>query len=107
MDDASRHFLVAELFERGDDGLERALHVGLDDQRELLLSGRLQLGHHLLERTARAGGPLGNVLALLTDAVFGDLASAGLVLDHGDAIAGVGRALEAQNLDRHGGGRRH
>ena len=33
---ARRHLVGAELLERADDRLDRALHVGLDDQRELL-----------------------------------------------------------------------
>ena len=36
MDDARRDLVGAELVERADDGLDRALHVALDEQRELL-----------------------------------------------------------------------
>ena len=32
MDDARHHLVGAELVERADDGLERALHVGLDQR---------------------------------------------------------------------------
>jgi hypothetical protein len=39
--DLRRHFVGAELVERGDDGFDRALHVALDDQREFLLTGDL------------------------------------------------------------------
>src|SRR5690606_39175349 len=41
------------------------------------------------------------LLARQTLAVFGDLAGAGLVLDHGEAVAGLRSALQAENLDRH------
>ena len=39
---------------------------------------------------------------LLADAVFGQLAGAGLVLDHGEGLARIGRAVQAQDLDRLG-----
>ena len=97
----ARDLVGAELVESGDDGLHRALHVALDEQRELLGPGRLQLGHHLLERAALTGH--GQALAPLAQAVIGDLAGAGLVLDHGELIAGLGRGIEAQHLDRHRG----
>ena len=54
-----------------------------------LLPAGFQLGHHLLERTALAGNRL--ALAALAHAVVGDLAGAGLVLDHGKLVAGLGR----------------
>ena len=40
-------------------------------------------------------------LAALAHAVVGDLARAALALDHGKRIAGLGRGVEAQDLDRH------
>ena len=55
MDDARADFVGAELVERADDRFDRALHVGLDDQREFLAAGGLELRHHLLERAAHAG----------------------------------------------------
>ena len=39
----ARHLVGAEFFERAGDRLERALHVGLDDQREILAAGGLDL----------------------------------------------------------------
>ena len=91
----------AELFQRADDRLDRALHVALDDEREFLAARRLELRHHLLERAAHAGGARRRLLALLADAVIGEFAGAGLGLDHGETVAGVRRAGEAQHLDRH------
>ena len=41
------------------------------------------------------------VLALLADAIIGELARAGFALDHREPVAGFGRAGEAQHLDRH------
>ena len=91
---------VPSFFERADDGLDRALHVALDEQRELLLARSiLERLHHLLERARRAGRA--QRLAALADAIVGDLAGALLVLDDGDLIAGLGRRVEAQHLDRH------
>src|SRR5439155_1146790 len=54
MDHSGAQFGGAEISKRASDGLERALHVGLDDQREFLAAGRLELAHHLLERAAHA-----------------------------------------------------
>ena len=81
---------VPSLLQRAHDGLDRALHVALDDQRELLAAGFLELLHHLLERARGAGRA--QRLAALADAVVGDLAGARLVLDDGERIAGLGRA---------------
>ena len=61
----------------------------------------LSLRHHLLERAAHAGGARRGLLALLAGAVIGDLAGAGFVLDHREAVAGLRRAGEAEHLDRH------
>ena len=62
---------------------------------------RLELRHHLLERAAHSGNAGGGILALLVRAIAGDLACAGLVLDDGEAVAGLRRPIEAQYLDRH------
>src|SRR5690606_21995881 len=95
-----RHHLAgAELVERSCDRLHRALHVALDDERELLLPGLFELLHHLLERTRRAGAA--QRLAPLADAVVGDLAGPRLVLDDGDLIARLGSRVETEDLDRH------
>ena len=71
----------------------------LTTQRELLAAGLLELLHHLLERARGAGRA--QRLATLAHAVVGDLARAALALDHGERIAGLGRGVEAQDLDRH------
>ena len=102
MQDARADFVVAELVERADDRFERALHVRLDDEREVLAAGGLELAHHLLERAAHAGGARRLLLALLMRAIVGDLARARFVLDHGETVAGFRRAVETQHLDRDG-----
>ena len=100
MDDARADLVGAELFQRADDRFERALHVGLDDQREVLAARRLELRHHLLERAAHAGRMRRALLALLADAVVGEFARAGFALDHGETVAGLRRAGKAQHFDR-------
>ena len=95
MQDARGDFVGAELFQRAENGLERALHVGLHDQRELLAARRLELRHHLLERAAHAGDRGRRVLALLVRTVARDLAGAGFVLDHCETITGFRRDREA------------
>ena len=99
MHDARPDFVGAELFERRDDGFDRALHVALDDEREFLAARRLELAHHVGERTARRTAARGDLVALLALAIFGDLAGARFGLDDRDAVAGFRRAGEAQNLD--------
>ena len=103
MDDARRDLLGAELVERADDRFERALHVGLDDEREFLAARGLDLRHHLLERAAHAGLAGSGLLALLARAIIGDLAGARLVVDDREPVAGIRRAGEAEHLDRHRG----
>ena len=51
-----------------------------------------------------AGGA--GLLALQADAVVGEFAGAGFVLDHGEGLARIGRAVEAEDLHRHRTGRR-
>src|ERR1700730_3335595 len=103
MDHARRDFLGIELFERRDDRLDRALNVALDDERELLAASRLQLAHHIRQRSARRIAPRGGLLAPLPLAIFGEFARSRFGFDDVDAIAGFGRPGKAQNLDRHRG----
>ncbi len=42
-----------------------------------------------------------DLLALLAAAVIGDFAGAAFVLDHRQAVAGIGRAGETEHFDRH------
>ncbi len=43
MQDARGDFVGAELLQRAENGFQRALHVGLDDQREFLAARGLEL----------------------------------------------------------------
>ena len=45
--------------------------------------------------------PRRHFFALLPDAIIGDLAGAGFGIDNRKPVAGFGRAVEAQHLDRH------
>src|SRR6478609_4269918 len=103
MQDAGGDLVGAELFQRSQNGFQRTLHVGLDDQREILAARGFELRHHLLERAAHAGDGSGGVFALLMGAIARDLTGAGFVLDHGETIAGFRRAVEAEHFDRHRG----
>ncbi len=51
--DAHAHFICRQFVEAADDRLDRALHVALNDERQFLDLGVLQLRHHLFERGAR------------------------------------------------------
>ena len=97
MDDAGSDLIRSELIERGVDRLDGALHVALDDEKELLLTALAGLLHHLFERAG--AGACGPDVAQLADAVLGQLAGAGFVLNHGQLIACVGCAIEAKHLD--------
>ena len=65
----------------------------------------LKVAHHLGERTAGAACPGRLTFALLARAVLGDLAGAGLGVDHRDAVARLRRAVEPEDLDGNGGAR--
>src|SRR3984957_17439578 len=101
IEDARHDLRRAELVERADDRLDRALHVALDDEREFLAARRLELMHHVLERAAHLRGARRRLLALLARAIVADLAGARLVLDDREAVARLGGAVEAEHLDRH------
>ena len=85
---------------RVDDGLDRALHVALDDEREFLAAGTLlKVAHHVGERAAGRAARAPGRSRFWRVPVFRDLAGAGLGIDHRDAVAGFGRAVEAEHLD--------
>ena len=88
-EDADRDLGVLELLELLDQGLERALDVGLEDQVEAL---DLLLGHLAVEVLERDGLALAEGDAAGAEpAGLGDLAGAGDVVDDGELLAG-GRA---------------
>ena len=100
VDDAHAHFLVLELFERALDGFDRALHVGFDDELELLHLAFGDLGKHVVERHLLR--LLDHRFALLVSALFLHLLHERLV-DGEDGVARVGDVFEAEDGD---GGRR-
>src|SRR5690606_4776055 len=100
MDDPRLHLVGAELVQRRNDSFNRTLHVALDDEREFLQAARLQLRHHLLERTALASLACNRLLAGLAGPVLGDLAGTCFRIHHCETVARLRRALETQDLDR-------
>ncbi|MNE23458.1 hypothetical protein D3C80_1167130 [compost metagenome] len=100
MDDTGTNFVGTKLVERRDDRFDRTLHVTLDDQREFLETGILQLAHHLLERTALAGLAGNRLVASKTLAILGDFAGTSFVFDDGEAVTGSRRAGKTEHFDR-------
>src|SRR6266496_4199974 len=80
------------------DRLDRAHHVGLDHQRQLLELALLDPGEEVLEARGGAGGDLGLALARL--ARLGDRAGDPLVGDRADLVAGHRHGRQAEHLDR-------
>ena len=108
VDDAHANLVVAKLLQRGFDSLHAALHVGLDDQVQVLHLTGLDLAEQILQRDlGDRGVGLGLFLGLALlhqlagqllvghgvegSAGGGGLAEAGDL--HGDAGAGIGHAL--------------
>src|SRR5690606_23936971 len=98
MDDADRYLVRSELFECADDRFRRTLDIRLDQDRELLGPGFLQLAHHLFERDALTGRAL--ELPPLALAIVGDVTGPRFVLDGREAVAGLRRTAQSQHLDR-------
>src|SRR5215216_394345 len=82
------------------DGLDRAHHVGLDDQRQLLQLTLADPGEQVLQARGPAGGD--GRLALAGLPGLGDPAGDALVGDRPDLVAGAGRGREADDHDRLG-----
>src|SRR5262249_60485423 len=78
------------------DGFERSLHVGFDDDRQLLALAGGDLGEHLLERAARRDLGLGFALFLMPE--LRDLTRPVFIFDNDELFAGKRRALQAQYL---------
>src|SRR5215218_2445447 len=82
------------------DGLDRAHHVGLDDQRQLLQLTLADPGEQVLQSRSPAGGD--GRLALAGLPGLGDPAGDALVGDRPDLVAGAGRGREADDHHRLG-----
>ena len=86
--------------ELADDRLDRALHVGLEDDVQVGDAARLQLLEQLLERDAAARLLRERLAAQPLAALLREVARAAVVLDHAGELAGRRRLVEAEDLDR-------
>src|SRR2546425_937919 len=97
VDDREGDLVLWHLREGALDRFERALHVDLEDDLELLRLAFLHLREHLVERRRGRGGGPGGPLAR----VPGDERARGLLVRHdADDVAGFGDLGEAEDLDR-------
>ena len=94
----------ADLFQTADDRFPRAVHIGLDDDRQLLGFAFLDARKHLLEGAAGVGGDFAVPLALAAE--IGHFAGARIVLGDNEFIAGDRCTVQSDHLDRHRGPRR-
>ena len=92
--------VVAELLQRLLHSLDRALHVGLDDQVQVLELALVDAGEQVIQRNVGGGGAGG---AHLFAALVGHLAAQAVVLDGHHIVARLGHFGKARDLHRHGG----
>ena len=97
----TRTFSVDMRCERVGQHFDRALHVALEDQVEVLHAGLLDLFGESFERDAGALGELR--LALLHLAVLRDALGLVAVGHDEEGVAGVRHAFETEDFDRSGG----
>ena len=100
MDHADAHLGVLDLLQLGDRRLDRALHVALEDEVQVLDGAGLQLREELLERRARLRGRRQLLPPEALAAHLRALARVALVLDDATELAGGRRLVEAEDLDR-------
>ena len=101
MDYPHPHFLVAQLLQRSLHSLHAALHIGLDDDVQVLHLACLNLVEQILQRNL--GHRSVGFGALLSLSLLHQLAGQ-LFVGHGvEGGAGGGRLGKARNLHRHGG----
>ena len=97
----TRTFSVDMRCERVGEDFDRALHVALEDEVEVLDAGLLDLFGEAFERDA---GGLGELrFALLHLAVLRDALGLVAVRHDEEGVAGVGHGFEAEDFDRGGG----
>ena len=99
VDHVDAHLGMLDLAELGDDRLDGALHVALDDDVQVLHAAGLHLLEQLVERDAAAALLRHRLAAQALAALLGELARAALVLDDATELAGGRRAVEAEDLD--------
>ena len=102
VDDLGLDLVCREPLDGAGQSLGGALHVGLDEDRQLLGRALADALHHFFQRAAAARdlGQLG--LTIATHAEVGDFARARFALDHVEFVARLRRAVEAEDLDRNG-----
>ena len=98
VEDADANLLGGHALERVGEDFDRALHVALEDEVEVLHAGLLDLLGEAFERDAGALGELG--LALLHLAVLGDALGLVAVGHDEEGVARIGHAFEAEDFDR-------
>ena len=101
MDDLELHLVAGKFGQHFAEHFHRALHVGLDDDRQFLGFAGLELLVQLIERDARAGAARQRSFAQLVLPVIDDVARLGFV-GHLEMVARFGHALQAKHFDRSG-----
>ena len=104
-DVAARPRVVRELGDLVLDRLERAGHVGLQDQVELHGLTLLHPLEHVLEADRNAHAACQRLGLQPVRALVGEMARLAVALDHAHRLARVGHAVEAEHLDRLAGSR--
>ena len=100
VDHVDPHLGVLDLPELADERLDRALHVALEDDVEVLDGARLHLLEERLERHAGRLRALRELLAAeALGALLGEVLRLALVLDDARQLARGRRAVEAEDLD--------
>src|SRR5699024_6918226 len=98
VDDLYSYIFVVELLQRGNDRADRALHVSLDDEVEVLDLALLNLAEELLQRGAGVSGQ--DLFSELGFSVFGDLPGDLVFLDDAEFVAGFRYVVEAEDFHR-------
>ena len=101
VDDTDADFLVGDLLQRGFQRFGGALHVGLDDQRQLLHFALLHLGEQIVQGDLLVH--LGQGVLLRLTALLHQLTGHTLVGDGVELVARRGHVGKAGDLHRHGG----
>ena len=81
--------------------LDRALHVGLDDQAQLLDGALLHRAEQILQADGLVAAARAPRRAAALAALLGGLAGDALVVDDAAVLAGSRRLVEAEDLDGH------
>ena len=103
VDDLDLDLFVAQLLQLAPNGLHGALHVGLDDDVQVLHLALRDLVHEVVQRDGLLRQPLG---LRLGDALLRDGPGGLLVRRHAEDVAGLRHGIKAKHADRRGGARR-